>query len=199
MTVFEYSSVFIAIIVGQTANELLQRMAHIMKQDKWIRRYWMEMYFLTAYLLMNIGYFFGYFTIASNLDEITIFNFLGPLAGSSLLYFIAYFAPVPHPRENITDIEGYYSQKLPKSQILLGIFIVVNGLIQAFALDLSLLFDPAYQSVLFVGAAWAGVSLTFRPLIDRYGIRRFNLGCILLGPMILGTSLQNPMMILSSN
>ena len=31
MIVFEYSSIFIALIVGQKANELLQRMAHIMK------------------------------------------------------------------------------------------------------------------------------------------------------------------------
>jgi len=42
MNVFEYSSVFIAIIAGQIANEVLQLMGFTMQQDKWVIRYYAE-------------------------------------------------------------------------------------------------------------------------------------------------------------
>ena len=42
MSVFEYSSVFIAILAGQITNEVLQRMGFIMQQDRWVTRYYAE-------------------------------------------------------------------------------------------------------------------------------------------------------------
>ena len=140
---------------------------------------------------------FSYWAVASNLDEITIFNFLGPITGFSLLYFLAYFAPVPHPRENISDIEGYYSQKLPKSQTLLGIFVVVNAAIQSLTLDPSLLLDPSVQVAFLTGIFYTGISFTFRPLINRFGIRRVKIGGVLFSIIFLAITLQNPFIILT--
>jgi len=197
MSVFEYSSVFIAIIVGQTANELLQRMAHIMKQDRWIRLYKVEMFSMCAYLVVATSYFFGYFAVASNLNEITIFSFLGPIIAFSLLYFLAYFAPVPHPRENISDIEVYFVENLPKSQILFGIYVVVNPVIQALTLDSNLLFEPYYQAVIWPGVAYTLMSFVYRPAIEKFGIQRTKIGGVLFVVIWLTITLENPLTILT--
>ena len=197
MSVFEYSSVFIAIIVGQTANELLQRMAHIMKQDRWIRLYKVEMFSMCAYLVVATSYFFAYWGIAANLDEITMSGFLGPIIAFSLLYFLAYFAPVPHPRENISDIEGYFVEKLPNSQILFGMYVIVNPVIQALTLDSSLLLEPYYQALIWPGIAYTIISFAYRPAIEMFGIQRVKIGGVLIVMIWLTITLDNPLTILT--
>ena len=77
MSVFEYSSVFIAILAGQVAKELLQRMAFIMKQDRWILLYFAEWLTMTAYLIYVICYFFVFFVSSSELNSLQLLPFLG--------------------------------------------------------------------------------------------------------------------------
>lgn len=45
MTVFEYSSVLMAIIIGLTVNELLQRITNILSRENALALYWYEAVF----------------------------------------------------------------------------------------------------------------------------------------------------------
>ena len=137
------------------------------------------------------------FHFTSNLNEITIFSFLGPIIAFSLLYFLAYFAPVPHPRENISDIEVYFVKNLPKSQILFGMYVVVNPVIQALTLDSNLLFEPYYQAVIWPGVAYTLISFVYRPAIERFGIQRTKIGAVLFVVIWLTITLENPLTILT--
>ena len=113
MSVFEYSSVFIAIIAGQIANEVLQRMGFIMQQDTWVTRYYAEWLFMACYLMGAVSLFFQYYTFMSAVERITLLQFLTWVMLWSGVYFATYFAPSPHPRENVSDIESYFSKRLP--------------------------------------------------------------------------------------
>ena len=121
MTVFEYSSVFIAILAGQAVKEILQRMVLIMKQDRWIRRLYAEWLFMLTYFLFFTGQFFDCYIYLSDTTSLTFLQFLVPVAQFSSYYFLSCFAPCPHPNENILDIEGYFAVKLPRAIHVWGI------------------------------------------------------------------------------
>jgi hypothetical protein len=192
MSVFEYSSILIAIIAGQIANEVLQRMVFIMKQDGWISRYYAEMYFLSFLIVFLIGYFFNYFTIASTLEKITVFNFIGPCTSFCILYFVVSFAPIPHPRENNTDIETYFAVNVPKFCLPLGAFSLLHQFLML-TLEPNLTSSTTFWTPIY----WSLIAIVSGPLvkrfIDKFGIRLFK---ILVIPSHIGFAvivfIQNP-------
>lgn len=92
MTVFEYSSVLIAIIIGMTVNELLQRITNILSRENGLALYWYEAFFTIIFLIATIAYFFSYFSIAGSADRITVTMFLGPFTVICVWYILIFFS-----------------------------------------------------------------------------------------------------------
>ena len=92
MTVFEYSSVLMAIIVGMTVNELLQRITNILSRENGFALYWYETFFTIIFLIATIAYFFSYFSIAGSADVITVTMFLGPFTVICVWYILIFFS-----------------------------------------------------------------------------------------------------------
>ena len=92
VTVFEYSSVLMAIIIGMTVNELLQRITNILSRENGLALYWYEAFFTMIFLIATIAYFFSYFSIAGSADVITVTMFLGPFTVICVWYILIFFS-----------------------------------------------------------------------------------------------------------
>ena len=171
MSVFEYSSVFIAILAGQIANEVLQRMGFIMQQDRWVTRYYAEWVFMASYLVATVSLFFQYFVFMSAAERITLLQFLTWVLLWVLVYFMAYFAPSPHPRENVSEIEPYFSKRLPHIFKVAGFGIIISQTISLLVYNPSLLLNP-FSPLLWLGLSYILISFILGIVIDRYGIRK---------------------------
>ena len=92
MTVFEYSSVLMAIIIGMTVNELLQRITNILSRENGLALYWYEAFFTILFLISTIALFFSYFGIAVSTDRISVTMFLGPFTIICVWYILIFFS-----------------------------------------------------------------------------------------------------------
>ena len=92
VTVFEYSSVLMAIIIGMTVNELLQRITNILSRENGLALYWYEAIFTIVMLTATIAIFFGYFGLAGGTDRITVTMFLGPFTTICVWYIQIFFS-----------------------------------------------------------------------------------------------------------
>ena len=144
MTVFEYSSVLMAIIVGMTVNELLQRITNILSRENGLALYWYETFFTIIFLIATIAFFFSYFSIAGSADVITVTMFLGPFTVICVWYILIFFFPVPKKEDGAIDIEAHFISKVPRWAAFNGLFMIATPLAMlTMDSDISLLFISA--------------------------------------------------------
>ena len=194
MSVFEYSSVFIAILAGQIVNEVLQRMGFIMQQDRWVTRYYAEWLFMASILFGIVTLFFQYFVVMSAAERITLPQFLSWVTLWVIIYFLAYFAPSPHPRENVSEIESYFSKRLPYIFKFTGFGILLAQTIILLVYNPSLLLNP-FRPLLWGSLSYILFGFILGIVIDKYGIRKvkatfvFLLLTSLIGITFLGSEM----------
>ena len=174
MTVFEYSSVLIAIIIGMTVNELLQRITNILSRENGLALYWYEAIFTIFMLTATIAIFFGYFGLAGGTDRITVTMFLGPFTIICVWYILIFFFPVPKKEDGAIDIEAHFISKVPRWAVFTGLFMIV----QPFAnltmdSDISLLLISASIQSYLGGLLMTFLGVLTPIIVSRIGIRRF--------------------------
>ena len=181
MTVFEYSSVLMAIIIGMTVNELLQRITNILSRENGLALYWYEAIFTIFMLTATIAIFFGYFGLAGGTDRITVTMFLGPFTTICVWYILIFFFPVPKKEDGAIDIEAHFISKVPRWAVFTGLFMIV----QPFAnltmdSDISLLFISASIQNYLGGLLMTSIGILTPIIVSRIGIRRFKLFMVAL-------------------
>tara|TARA_B100000989_G_C19442064_1_gene427802 strand:- start:611 stop:985 length:375 start_codon:yes stop_codon:yes gene_type:complete len=99
-------------------------------------------------------------------ERIMLSQFLSWVALWCGIYFLTYFAPSPHPRENVSDMESYFSKRLPYSFTLLELGPII---LPAFTFGLS---DPsALMRMAGIGLVYIFLGFILSVAIDKYGIR----------------------------
>ena len=174
MTVFEYSSVLIAIIIGMTVNELLQRITNVLSRENGLALYWYEAFFTIIFLIATIVYFFSYFSIAGSADRITVTMFLGPFTVICVWYILIFFFPVPKKEDGAIDIEAHHISKVPRWAVFTGLFMIVTPFATlTMDSDISLLFISASIQSFLGGLLMIVLGVLTPMIVSRIGIRRF--------------------------
>ena len=174
MTVFEYSSVLMAIIVGMTVNELLQRITNVLSRANGLALYWYEAFFTIIFLIATIAYFFSYFSIAGSADVITVTMFLEPFTVICVWYILIFFFPVPKKEDGAIDIEAHFISKVPRWAVFTGLFMIVTPFAMlTMESDISLLSISASIQNYLGGLLMAFLGVLTPIIVSRIGIRRF--------------------------
>ena len=125
MSIFEFSSIIVAIVVGLAIANVLDKFSYTIKVTNWIKQGWFQSLLCVLVLNMMIGYFWGYWGMFYGITEIGLLEFmLGPFISTTSLYLISVFLPVPRLNENSTDIDDYFMKGRKPFFILITIFIV---------------------------------------------------------------------------
>ena len=125
MSIFEFSSIIVAIVVGLAIANVLDKFSHTIKVTNWIKQGWFQSLLCVLVLMMMLGYFWGFWNMFSDFTEISLLGFvLGPFISITSLYLISVFLPVPRLNENSTDIDDYFMKGRKPFYIVITIFIV---------------------------------------------------------------------------
>ena len=174
MTVFEYSSVLMAIIIGMTVNELLQRITNILSRENGLALYWYEAIFTIFMLTATIAIFFGYFGLAGGTDRITVTMFLGPFTIICVWYILIFFFPVPKKEDGAIDIEAHFISKVPRWAVFNGLFMIAIPFANlTMDSDISLLLISASIQSYLGGLLMTFLGVLTPIIVSRVGIQRF--------------------------
>ena len=181
MTVFEYSSVLMAIIIGMTVNELLQRITNILSRKHGLALYWYEAFFTIVFLTSTIAIFFGYFGLARGTDRISVTMFLGPFTIICVWYILIFFFPVPKKEDGAIDIEAHFISKVPRWAVFTGLFMIVRPFATlTMDSDFSLLFISASIQSYLGGLLMTFLGVVTPIIVSRIGVRRYKLFMVAL-------------------
>ena len=75
MSVFEYSSILLAIVLGHSLVLLCDKITYAISQENSLRLYWFELLVAFNLLNMQLSAFFYIFTEAANMTEMKYVNF----------------------------------------------------------------------------------------------------------------------------
>jgi hypothetical protein len=129
MSIFEFSSIIVAIVVGLAIANVLDKFSHTIKVTNWIKQGWFQSLLCVLVLNMMLGYFWGFWGMFYSATQIGLLEFvLGPFISITSLYLISVFLPVPRLNENSTDIDDYFMKGRKPFFILITIFIVQSQL-----------------------------------------------------------------------
>ena len=129
MSIFEFSSIIVAIVVGLAIANVLDKFSHTIKVTHWIRQGWFQSMLCILVLIMMLGYFWGFWNMFYGITEIGLFEFvLGPFVSITSLYLISVFLPVPRFDENSNDIDDYFMKGRKPFYILMTVFILQSQL-----------------------------------------------------------------------
>ena len=75
MSVFEYSSILLAIVLGHSLVLLFDKITYAISQENSLRLYWFELLVAFNLLNMQLSAFFYIFNEAANMTEVKYVNF----------------------------------------------------------------------------------------------------------------------------
>ena len=125
---------------------------------------------MACYLTSAVSFFFLYYTVMSGEERILLSQFLSWVMLWCGIYFAAYFSPCPHPRENVSDIESYFSKRLPYFYKLGGLGLIILPIFLFEFSDPSVLDSGAIRMV-GLGLFSIFIGFILSVAIDKYGIR----------------------------
>ena len=129
MSIFEFSSIIVAIVVGLAIANVLDKFSYTIKVTNWIKQGWFQSLVCVLVLTMMLGYFWGFWGMFYGFTEIGLLEFvLGPFISITSLYLISVFLPVPRLNGNSTDIDDYFMEGRKPFYIVMTIFIVQSQL-----------------------------------------------------------------------
>ena len=127
MTVFEYSSILIAILIGQSAVKISEKIVCVLDQPESLKLYVFELSFAVFVLLRIVIAFFYYFAKLNGLETIEPANFiLGPFLAFFCIYLSAHYLPIPTVMNGTISIEKYFwnIDRLKVYCSLLGVSVI---------------------------------------------------------------------------
>ena len=143
MSIFDFSSIIVAIVVGLAITNVLDKFSHTVTVTNWIKQGWFQSLVCVLVLTMMLGYFWGFWNMFYGITEIGLLEFvLGPFISITSLYLISVFLPVPRLNENSTDIDDYFMEGRKPFYTVMIIFIAQS--------QLSILYYPHTEPQLIV-------------------------------------------------
>ena len=129
MSIFEFSSIIVAIVVGLAIANVLDKFSNTLKVVNWFKQGWFQSLICFLVLTIMIGYFLGFWGMFYEITQIGLLEFmLGPFISITSLYLISVFLPVPRLKENSTDIDDYFLEGRKPFFIIMAIFLVQSQL-----------------------------------------------------------------------
>ena len=156
MSIFDFSSIIVAIVVGLAITNVLDKFSHTVTVTNWIKQGWFQSLVCVLVLTMMLGYFWGFWGMFYGITEIGLLEFmLGPFISITSLYLISVFLPVPRLKEKSTDIDDYFMEGRKPFFIVMAIFFVQSQLTAFYYPDTT----PELLVLLFVPLMLLGVQL----------------------------------------
>ena len=114
MTIFEYMSMVVAIVLGLSMTHLLNKLATTIRVGQW-RRLWFRSLWCVILLVCTIGYLWAFWRIYGSYTEISIWSFIaGPFFTVVCFFLVSILLPIPLPTEgNPEAIEHFMSSRKP--------------------------------------------------------------------------------------
>ena len=129
MSIFEFSSIIVAIVVGLAIANVLDKFSSTLKVANWSNQGWFQSLLCFLVLTMMLGYFWGFWNMFYGITEIGLFEFvLGPFVSITSLYLISVFLPVPRLDQNPNDIDDFFMEGRQPFYILMAVFILQSQL-----------------------------------------------------------------------
>ena len=156
MSIFEFSSIIVAIVVGLAIANVLDKFSSTLKVANWSNQGWFQSLLCILVLTMMLGYFWGFWGMFYEITQIGLLEFmLGPFISITSLYLISVFLPVPQLKEDPTDIDDYYLEGRKPFFIIMAIFLVQSQLTASYYPDTT----PELLVLLFIPLMLLGVQL----------------------------------------
>ena len=90
MSIFEFSSIIVAIVVGLAIANVLDKFSYTIKVTNWIKQGWFQSLVCVLVLTTMLGYFWGFWGMFYGFTEIGLLEFmLGPLISITSLYLLS--------------------------------------------------------------------------------------------------------------
>ena len=114
MTIFEYMAMVVAIVLGLSMTNLLNKFATTMRTGNW-RQLWFRSLWCLILLVCTIGYLWAFWRIYGDYTEISIWSFIaGPFFTVVCFFLISVLLPIPLPAEvHLEAVEHFMSSRKP--------------------------------------------------------------------------------------
>lgn len=131
MSISEYISVFVSIIVGLAVADLLISFHRLLRVDAQVRWYWLVPFLALYLLLVIVNFWWGSFHWLAHVRSLSMEGFLPVLLAATSLFLLAAAAlPDRLPNESL-DLKVWYVQNARQIWILASIALSLVVLIQA--------------------------------------------------------------------
>ena len=114
MTIFEYMSMVVAIVLGLSITNLLNKLAATLRSGDW-RRLWFRSLWCLILLVCTIGFLWAFWRIYGGYTEMLIWSFIaGPFFTVVCFFLISVLLPIPFSSEiHLNPVEHFISSRKP--------------------------------------------------------------------------------------
>ena len=129
MSIFEYSSIIVAIVLGLAIKNILDKFSYTVTVNNWIKQGWFQSIVCVLVLLSYLVIFGASGISFYGITEIGLLEFvLGPFISITSLYLLSVFLPVPGSNETTIDIDDYFLKGRKPFYTVMIIFIAQSQL-----------------------------------------------------------------------
>lgn len=124
MSVFEYASTILSIVIGLGVAHLLGGVSNIIRFARQLRIYWVLVGWIVVIVLVHIGWWYAVWT-GMRTDELSFWMFLIPFLVSMLLYTTARLLTPDFDPKDLPDLHQHFQEVRVAFFILLTLMFVV--------------------------------------------------------------------------
>ena len=181
MSIFEYSSVLLSVIIGLAITKLLNKLSTLLREQDCFKKYWVQIALIVSWVWMTVAIFFTLFIFASDIEFLSLSNFVfSPFITTTLLFFIADFSPVPEKDVQSQSLNTYFVNAFPRFFIVVLLWLLHIILLNISNLGFGswILVDPA--SYTFIGGVF------FYRFVKNFTFRHYQLLSLAVMPLFYG-------------
>ena len=181
MSIFEYSSVLLSVIIGLAITKLLNKLSTLLREQDCFKRYWVQIALIISWVWMTIAIFFTLFIFASDIEFLSLSNFVfSPFITTTLLFFIADFSPVPEKDVQSQSLNTYFVNAFPRFFIVVLLWLLHIILLNISNLGFGgwILVDPAFYTL--IGGVF------FYRFVKNFTFRHYQLLSLAVMPLFYG-------------
>ena len=181
MSIFEYSSVLLSVIIGLAITKLLNKLSTLLREQDCFKRYWVQIALIVSWVWMTIAIFFTLFIFASDIEFLSLSNFVfSPFITTTLLFFIADFSPVPEKDVQSQSLNTYFVNAFPRFFIVVLLWLLHIILLNISNLGFGgwILVDPAFYTLI-------GGVFSYR-FVKNFTFRHYQLLSLAVMPLFYG-------------
>ena len=181
MSIFEYSSVLLSVIIGLAITKLLNKLSTLLREQDCFKRYWVQIALIVSWVWMTIAIFFTLFIFASDIEFLSLSNFVfSPFITTTLLFFIADFSPVPEQDVQSQSLNTYFVNAFPRFFIVVLLWLLHIILLNISNLGFGgwILVDPAFYTLI-------GGVFSYR-FVKNFTFRHYQLLSLAVMPLFYG-------------